>query len=145
MSNTAQPTIGRYANILLDRWFKRTFGWAPAKRLMQLFLQELIPERQIKTISYGPQEHINPIDLGKDIRLDVDCYDADGKHFIVEVQVAEQDTFYERAVFNSSFIIQEQVSRGRTDWDFAPIYFIGIINFSIHKGSDQVLQANHPF
>lgn len=30
------------------------------------------------------------IDQGKDIRLDVDCYDADGKHFIVEVQVAEQ-------------------------------------------------------
>ncbi len=79
------------------------------------------------------------IDQGKDIRLDVDCYDADGKHFIVEVQVAEQDTFYERAVFNSSFIIQEQVSRGRTDWDFATIYFIGVINFSIHKGSDQVL------
>lgn len=134
-----QPSIGRYANILLDRWFKRTFGWAPAKRLMQLFLQELIPERQIKTISYGPQEHVNPIEQGKDIRLDVDCYDADGKHFIVEVQVAEQDTFYQRAVFNSSFVLQEQVGRGRTDWDFAPIYFIGVVNFSIHKGSDQVL------
>lgn len=139
MTKTQQPSIGRYANILLDRWFKRTFGWAPAKRLMQLFLQELIPERQIKEISYGPQEHINPIDQNKDVRLDVDCYDADGKHFIVEVQLTEQDTFYERAVFNSSFVIQEQVHRGSTDWGFAPIYFIGIVNFSIHKGSDQVL------
>lgn len=131
--------IGRYANVLLDRWFKRTFGWAPAKRLMQLFLQELIPERIITEISFGPQEHINPIDRGKDIRLDVHCRDSDGTRFIVEVQLSEQSTFYERAVFNSSFLIQEQLPQGSVDWDFAPIYFIGIVNFSIHKGSDQVL------
>ena len=31
------------------------------------------------------------------------------------------------------------VPKGSTDWGFAPIYFIGIVNFSIHKGSDQVL------
>ena len=75
--NSQEPIkIGRYANILKDRWFKRTFGWAPAKRLMQLFLQKLIPERTIRDISFGPQEHINPIDQGKDIRLDVHCTDA---------------------------------------------------------------------
>ena len=131
--------IGRYANVLKDRWFKRTFGLAPAKRLMQLFLQELIPERTITDISFGPQEHINPIDLGKDARLDVQCKDSNDNLFIVEVQLSEQATFYERAVFNSSFVIQEQLPVGSSDWDFAPIYFIGIVNFSIHKGSDQVL------
>ena len=139
-TNASEPVrIGRYANVLMDRWFKRSFGWAPAKRLMQLFLQELIPERTITEISFGPQEHINPIDRGKDIRLDVQCRDTNGRLFIVEVQLSEQSTFYERAVFNSSFVIQEQLPRGTTDWDFAPIYFIGIVNFSIHKGSDQVL------
>ena len=131
--------IGRYANILMDRWFKRTFGWAPAKRLMQLFLQELIPERVITDISFGPQEHINPIDRGKDVRLDVQCHDSNDNLFIVEVQLSEQSTFYERAVFNSSFVIQEQLPVGNSDWEFAPIYFIGIVNFSIHKDSDQVL------
>ena len=138
-TNQKPVAIGRYANILIDRWFKRTFGWAPAKRLMQLFLQELIPERTITEISFGPQEHINPIDLGKDIRLDVHCTDSNGNLFIVEVQLSEQSTFYERAVFNSSFVIQEQLPQGSRDWDFAPIYFIGIVNFSIHKDSDQVL------
>ena len=131
--------IGRYVNVLKDRWFKRTFGWAPAKRLMQLFLQEMIPERTITEISFGPQEHINPIEQGKDIRLDVDCTDTNDNHFIVEVQLSEQSTFYERAVFNSSFVIQEQLPQGSTDWNFSPIYFIGIVNFSIHKDSDQVL------
>ena len=31
----------------MDRWFKRTFGWKPAKPLMMLFLKELIPEASV--------------------------------------------------------------------------------------------------
>ena len=131
--------IGKYADVLSDRWFKRIFGWAPAKRLMQLFLSELIPEREIADISFGPQEHINPIDEGKDIRLDVQCTDSNGDLFLVEVQVADQASFYDRAVFNSSMVIQEQLPPGSTTWDFGPIYFIGIMNFSRHIDSDQVL------
>ena len=131
--------IGRYANVLMDRWFKRTFGWAPARRLMQLFLQEMIPERTITQISFGPQEYVNPIEQGKDIRLDVHCTDETGAHFIVEMQFAEQKTFYERALFNSTFVIQEQVQVGSTDWALPQIYFIGVVNFALHEGSDRVL------
>ena len=133
-----QAKLGRYANVLMDRWFKRIFGWRPQKRLMQLFLQELIPERVITDINFGPQEYINPIELGKDIRLDIHCKDQSGTQFVVEVQVAQQDTFYERAVYNSTFVIQEQLPKGSTTWAFPQIYFIGIVNFSMHKGSDQV-------
>ena len=131
--------IGKYADVLSDRWFKLIFGWAPAKRLMQLFQSQLIPEREIADISFGPQEHINPIDDGKDIRLDVQCTDSNGDLFLVEVQVADQASFYDRAVFNSSMVIQEQLPPGSTTWDFGPIYFIGIMNFSRHIDSDQVL------
>ena len=131
--------IGRYANVLMDRWFKRTFGWAPARRLMQLFLQEMIPERTITKLSFGPQEYVNPIEQGKDIRLDVHCTDASGAHFIVEMQFAEQKTFYERALFNSTFVIQEQIQVGSTDWALPQIYFIGVVNFALHEGSDKVL------
>ena len=131
--------IGRYANVLMDRWFKRTFGWAPARRLMQLFLQEMIPERKITKLSFGPQEYVNPIEEGKDIRLDVHCTDETGAHFIVEMQFTEQKTFYERALFNSTFVIQEQIPVGNTDWTLPQIYFIGVVNFPLHEGSDRVL------
>ena len=138
---------GPYADVLMDRWFKRTFGWAPAKRLMTLFLTELIPERKIIDLSFGPQEHINPIEEGKDARVDVECTDQDGTRFVVEMQLAKQADFYNRAVFNSTFAIQNQLSTGSRAFSFPPVYFIGIMNFSFHKG-DKVLyryslQENH--
>lgn len=129
---------GPYADVLMDRWFKRTFGWAPAKRLMTLFLTELIPERKIIDLNFGPQEHVNPIDEGKDARVDVECTDQDGSRFVVEMQLARQADFFNRAVFNSTFAIQSQLSRGSKAFLFPPVYFIGIMDFSFHEG-DQVL------
>ena len=47
---------GVFANILLDEWFKRSFKeYGNAKRLMLLFLQALIPEREI-----APFAHLQP-------------------------------------------------------------------------------------
>ncbi|MBR0244995.1 MAG: Rpn family recombination-promoting nuclease/putative transposase, partial [Bacteroidales bacterium] len=54
-------------------------------------------------------------------------------------QFTEQKTFYERAMFNSTFVIQEQVKVGSTDWSLPQIYFIGVVNFPLHESSDRVL------
>ena len=134
MKTKSNEELGPYANVLMDRWFKRTFGWEPAKPLLTLFLQELIPERQIIDLSYGPQEHINPIDEGKDVRVDVECTDKDGSRFVVEMQLDKQGGFYERAVLNSSFAIQQQIKVGETGYEMPTVYFIGVMNFAFHKG-----------
>ena len=131
--------LGKYANVLMDRWFKRTFGTEKSKRLLTLFLKELIPERDIVELQYAPQEHVNPEEANKDIQVDVECTDRDGTRFVVEMQLARQEGFYERAIYNSSFAVQEQIKRGDSTYLFPPVYFIGVMNFSIHEGSDQVL------
>jgi predicted transposase/invertase (TIGR01784 family) len=138
MSTDYDAHVGRYANILLDYWFKRTFGTEARKRLLQLFLQEVIPERQIKELTYAPQEHVNPFPGRKDIRVDVECTDQTGARFVVEMQLAGQDAFYDRAVYNASFAVQEQMSKGVGSYRVPPVYFIGIMDFSFHKGSDRV-------
>lgn len=137
MDTTKTPR--RYARILLDYWFKRSFGIEGRQRLLTLFLQELIPERRIVSLSYGPQEHINPLPDNKGVRVDVECTDEDGTRFVVEMQLSEQKFFYERAVFNSTFAIQEQMLSGESSYGFPAVYFIGIMDFSIHEGADQVL------
>lgn len=134
----SNPT-GRYARILLDSWFKRSFGSEPRKRLLLLFLRELIPERFIESIRYSPQEHVSPFPGMKGVRVDVECTDESGVRFVVEMQLAHQDFFYERAVFNSTFAIQEQMVSGQESYGFPDVYFIGILDFSIHKGSERVL------
>lgn len=136
MSN--KPIIGRYARILLDDWFKRAFGSENRKRLLLLFLQELIPEHRIVELSYANTEHINPVEGKKDVRIDVECTDQDGTRFVVEVQVARQEHFYERAVFNSTFAIQQQKQKGEDAYDFPTVYFVGLMDFVLHPGSGRV-------
>lgn len=132
--------MGKYANIMLDDWFKRAFsGSENGKKLLSLFLQELIPERKIVSLTYEPQENINPFPGKKDVRVDVECTDADGSRFVVEMQVTPQNWFYERALYYSSFSLMKQMDKGIREYDFPPVYFIGLMNFSLHEGTDQVL------
>ena len=137
MKTTKAPI--RYASVLLDYWFKRTFGMEGRQRLLMLFLQEVIPEHRIASLTYAPQEHENPIPDMKGIRVDVECTDEDGTRFVVEMQLARQKHFYERALFNSTFAIQEQMVSGQDSYDFPSVYFIGLMDFSLHEGSDRVL------
>jgi predicted transposase/invertase (TIGR01784 family) len=136
---TTTKTPGRYARILLDYWFKRAFGTESRKRLLMLFLQEVIPEHRIASLTYAPQEHENPNPDMKGIRVDVECTDEDGTRFVVEMQLAYQKHFYERALFNSTFAIQEQMIAGQESYDFPAVYFIGLMDFTIHEGSDRVM------
>ena len=51
MKTTKTPI--RYASVLLDYWFKRTFGMEGRQRLLMLFLQEVIPEHKIASLTYA--------------------------------------------------------------------------------------------
>ena len=130
---------GRFARIILDRWFKRTFGEESRKRLLELLLKELIPEREIESLTYVRDEHINAFDDGHDGRIDVECTDRDGSRFMVEMQVRPQSSFYDRAVLYSALGIQQQIERGVDEYWLKPMYFIGLMDFSMHEKSDQVL------
>lgn len=136
--------VGRYARIIMDDWFKRSFGTESRKRLLELFLRELIPEHDIVQLTYVSQEHVNPFPGKKSVRIDVECTDRDGTRFVVEMQVAPQESFYDRAVYYSSFAVQQQLKAGKDDakagsYAFPTVYFIGLMDFSFHEGSDQVL------
>ena len=126
----------RYANILLDYWFKRSFGNESGKRLMILTLREILPEVDIEDISYGDKEHPNPFPDSHGVIFDIECTSSDGSRFIVEVQLARQAWFMERALFYSSFAVQEQVMRGKDSYEFMPVYFIGLMDFELHPADD---------
>ena len=132
--------IGPYADILLDDWFKRSFKeYGNAKRLMQLFLEALIPERKITELEYASEESTNQNPDKKGVRVDVECTDENGERFVVEVQRAPQTDFFDRAVFDSTFSIQRQLNEGSDYYGFKAVYFIGIMRFSLHHGDKRFL------
>ena len=132
--------IGRYANIKLDRWFKRTFGVEERKHLLVGLLKELLPEHDFEDLHYAGQEFINENpDEYKSIRVDVSARDRDGTRVIVEMQMTEQDNYYERIAFNAAFPVTEQKDIGVEENDFPTVYMVNLMNFSYHEGSNQVL------
>ena len=109
-------TVSRYVNILMDEWFKKIFGAERNREALAGILRELLPERSIVSIRYGrkPMRKNSPFRDCHDAYFDVECTDSSGARFIVEMQVAEQRHFHERALFYATFPIQEQVlSRSR--------------------------------
>lgn len=126
-------SIGYYADILLDDWFKRSFKeYGNAKQLLKLFIEALIPERKITSLEYSSEESINQNPDKKGVRVDVECTDENGERFVVEVQRAPQTAFFDRAVFNSTFAVQRQLVGGDERYKFSPVYFIGILRFTLH-------------
>ena len=130
--NASGEAKSRYANILLDYWFKRSFGTDINKRLMILLLREILPEAGVQDIYYNNKEHPNPIPGKHGVIFDIECTSNDGTKFIVEMQLAQQDSFMERAIFYASFTIQDQIEKGRKEYDFLPIYFIALMDFTLH-------------
>lgn len=145
----SDETKHRYANIMMDYWFKRTFANSETSaQLLTDLLNELIPERTIKGLSYLPTEKDNLFPGMKDIRVDVECTDSEGTRFIVEMQVANQKFFSDRVLFYSAYALLEQLQKGdkvdsqgrkAKEYDYPAVYVISIVNFSMHEDTDEVL------
>ena len=54
----------------------------------------------------------------------------------MELQRAKQEHFQDRAAYYSSFLIQDQAKKGKWDFELTPIYFIGILDFSLASFPD---------
>lgn len=156
-----ETTINRYVNILMDKWFRRILGSEANKEALLAILNELIPERDIVDISYNRKKlrKNNPFEDCRDAFFDVECVDANGSRFVVEMQQEKQVHFRERVLFYSTFPIQEQVLADEAKksllekiflrkpkyvihdehFNYPPVYIISFLNFSLHENTDQVL------
>ncbi|MGB3292797.1 MAG: Rpn family recombination-promoting nuclease/putative transposase [Phormidesmis sp.] len=138
------PLQERYINLLTDFGFKRVFGSEPNKQLLIDFLNTLLPERhRIKTLSYKGSESLGNTQIDRKAIFDIYCQGENGDRFIVEIQKAKQNFFKDRSVFYASFPIQEQSLRGEWNFQLAPVYSIGILDFVFddHKAEDTLIHT----
>lgn len=140
----AFPLQERYVNLLTDFGFKRVFGSEPNKQLLIDFVNTLLPEHhKIKSLSYRSTENLGSTPIDRKAIFDIYCQGENGERFIVEIQKAKQNFFKDRSVFYASFPIQEQALKGEWNFQLAPIYSIGILDFIFddHKSEEAFIHT----
>ena len=98
----------RYINPLTDFGFKKLFGTEVNKELLIDFLNEILPDKKIKNLSYSSEENQGLTELDRKAIFDLYCIGNNGERFIVEMQKAKQNYFKDRSIFYASFPIQSQ-------------------------------------
>lgn len=141
-----------YADLLCDFMFKRLFGSEANKDVLIGFLNMLLTDVDIMDVEFIPTEHLG---LTKDDRkaiFDISCKCRNGRSFIIEMQKGYQKHFRERALYYTSYPINEQGRQVRDEfirehqnsndsakftWDYnlKPVTVVAILNFKFeHDG-----------
>ena len=150
MTAEAQPNPERrgqrYAELLCDFMFKRLFGSEANKDVLIDFLNMVLRDVTIVDVDFIPTEHLGLTEQDSKAIFDISCSCSDGTHLIIEMQKGSQKHFRERALFYTSYPINEQGRQAKEvfirdhecladgekfRWDFnlKPVMVIAILNF----------------
>ena len=115
----------RYINPLTDFGFKKLFGTEPNKALLIDLLNQILPDRKIKDLTYSSREKQGLTEVDRKAIFDLYCIGDNGERFIVEMQKAKQNYFKDRSVFYASFPIMEQGKRKHWILNWTPFIQLG--------------------
>ena len=138
------PTI-KYINPMVDDGFKRIFKESGKKQLIIRPLNAIFG-LDIVDLDIRESEQQGLVREAHRAFYDLFCQSSDGKRFIVEVQLADQRHFLERALFYTSLPIAKSMPhptadkkkrkklksrRVRWDYNYPPVFFLGLLNFDL--------------
>lgn len=124
-----------YINPLTDFGFKRIFS---NREILMSFLNDLLPiEDKIVDIEFQNIEKLGATEEDRKAIFDLSCRDEKDNTFIVELQRAKQVHFQDRALYYTTFPIQEQARRGTWDFKLTKIFFVGILDFKVNSFNDE--------
>lgn len=131
-------SLGIFINPFTDFGFKKIFGSEESKPLLISFLNDLLPiTEKIISLEFKNIEKLGLVEEDRRAIFDIYCRDEKNNEFIVELQRAKQAHFQDRAAYYTSFLIQDQAKKGKWDFALTPIYFIGILDFSLASFPDE--------
>ncbi len=136
----------KYINPFTDYGFKKIFGDEENTELLRSLINDILGlenEDRVKTIIFKNGELLPDSPMDRKAIFDLYCEDEKGSNFIVELQKVHQEHFQSRALYYTTFPIQEQAIRGTWDFSLTPIYFIGLLNFEVDKFRDSEEYLHH--
>ncbi len=130
----------KYIDPFTDFGFKHIFGKEENKHLLISFLNDLLDiDDKIVDIEYRNLEKLGLNVIDRRAIFDVFCTDTKNNNFIVELQRSKQRHFKDRALYYTTFPIQEQSQRGDWDYELKKVFFVGILDFVMDEESDEYL------
>jgi len=143
-----------YAPFTLDFTFKKAFASEQSKDLL-LFMLNTFLERVLKK-PITDVKVIHTVQLGKTRKnrgavFDIQCEDASGTRFIVEMQVEEQKHFIKRSLFYLCMAVANLAKKGKMeskgkkipyDYNILVVYTLNFLDFDADfgKNCDEVIQ-----
>ena len=101
-----EPLINKYIDPMVDYGFKRIFKESGKKQLIIRPINAVFG-LDIVDVDIRDSEQLGLTENERKASYDLFCTTADGCTFIIEVQLASQQYFMERAIFYSSLTIDQ--------------------------------------
>ena len=158
VKNDEKKSRQKFAELLCDFMFKRLFGSEANKDVLISFLNVLLEDVEISDVEFIPTEHLGLTEEDRKVIFDISCRCADGRSFIIEMQKGYQKHFRKRALYYTTYPINEQGRhahdlylknkaeadvRGESssvkfewDYDLKPVTVVAILNFQFWHESD---------
>ena len=120
----------KYLDPKADLTFKKVFGEHPdlVKSLLNALLPFKSEEEEITSVTYLTPEMVPQTPTRKYSIVDVRCEDAQGRQFIVEMQMVWSVEFKQRVLFNASKAYVKQLNRGEDYSLLKPVYSLNLVN-----------------
>ena len=132
-------------NLRSDVGFKAVFADRNNKDLLIGVLNMILPsEARIDDITeYSDREQQRDVPYGKKTVLDLVCRDKSGRTFVVEMQAAEEDNFFERCVYYASGLYHLELSDGERYKGLRPVYVVSFLNYHLKHDDESLWDTDH--
>jgi predicted transposase/invertase (TIGR01784 family) len=132
-----------FATPLLDSTFKLVFGQKKHEQVTIDFLNDVLERtgtpQAIKEIVFTHQElPARKFDDKKSI-LDINCTDAQGNQFIIEIQRRREYYFDWRLLYYAASLLSRQLQETEPYGKLKPVIIIGILNFKLYPDFEEFI------
>ena len=137
--------LAPFVNLRSDVGFKAVFADKNNKDILIGVLNQILPpEARIEDIKeYSDREQRRDVPYGKKTVLDLVCVDKDDRTFIVEMQAAEEDYFFERCVYYASGLYHMELSDGERYKGLRPVYVVSFLNYRLKHDDESLWDTDH--
>ncbi|WP_286709624.1 MULTISPECIES: Rpn family recombination-promoting nuclease/putative transposase [Sphingobacterium] len=128
----------KYISMLSDFGWKLYFGREENKENLINLLNSLLEgEHVVVDLTYSNVEEDGDLPYDRKVIFDLRCVGTGGEIFLVEMQLQNQDFFFDRAVSYTSRTISRLTKKGRSgnNYELPPVYFIAVLGFRLDSSN----------